>query len=157
MWPRRPASWIVVCGPGSSTWIMSTGGPDMAPKFAERRGYAPSDSPAALGRAPAQPGRASGSGKTSSSDHRLEMSRRHARRDVVVLAAVDRTKADAVAGLQQDRLGGLRIVQAHGCAAEQPESAGALHRIDAALDAADRHAPRRDLHPGAVQARDREA
>src|SRR5262249_4070576 len=51
----------------SSKLIGLAGGPEMAPKFAERRGYAPSDSPAALERAAAEPWRASGSARNVSS------------------------------------------------------------------------------------------
>src|SRR5207249_5123983 len=51
----------------------------------------------------------------------------------------------------------LRIVVAERRAAEHPEAAGALDRVDTALRAADANAPRRRLRARRFQARDRQA
>src|SRR5437867_8517052 len=92
-----------------------------------------------------------------SSDHRRKAAGRHTRSDIVELAALDPTKANAITGLQQNGLSSLGIVEPHRRASEQPEAAGTVHGVDAALDAADGHATRGDLHPRCVQARDRQA
>src|SRR5881409_2850936 len=144
MWPGRPASCTVVCGPGSSTRIICNWGPRHGPQTPNAR-TRPGVAVSRLGIAPA-----------GSWDHRPEASRRHARRDVVELAALDATKAHAIAGLEQDRLCGVRIVETHGRASEQPEPAGTLDRIDAALDATDGHAAGGHLDPRRVQPRDRQ-
>ena len=71
-------------------------------------------------------------------------------------AGIDRSEADVVAGAKQDRLGRAGVVEAQRRPAEQPEAAGALHRIDGGLRPADRDAPGGSLGPGPVEPRDRQ-
>src|SRR5207249_10541527 len=75
----------------------------------------------------------------------------------VVLRAVDPAKPDPIARAQQRGLGRARIVERHWRAAEDPEAARALDRVDAALDAADADAARRGLRARRVEARDVDA
>src|SRR5437763_6560355 len=128
--------------------------------------------PPTLGRAPAEPCRASGSRRLGrrtaggfalplrpggavsrlgiapgeSSDHRRKATGGDACGDVVELRALDTPKADAITGLQQNRLRRAGIVETHGRASEQPEAAGTVHAVDAALDAADGHGAAGHLH-----------
>ena len=76
--------------------------------------------------------------------------------DRVELGGVDRPEADVVAGTKQDRRGRAGIVEAQRGPAQQPEAAGALHRVDGGLRPADRDAPGGRLGPGPVEPRDRQ-
>src|SRR5437867_12361944 len=112
MWPGRPASCTVVCGPGSRTRIICNWGPRHGPQTPNSR-TRPGVAVSRLGIAPPE-----------SSDHRRKAAGRHTRSDIVELAALDPTKANAITGPQQDRLTSLGIVEPHRRASEQPEAAG---------------------------------
>src|SRR2546428_6218938 len=78
----------------------------------------------------------------------------HPSGDAVILAAVDRAEAHAVPWTQEDRLRCFRIIEPERRAPEHPETAGALDRVDAALDPADADPSRRNPHARRVETRD---
>ncbi len=74
--------------------------------------------------------------------------------DLIVLRPVDPTEAHVIARAEKDRVGGPGIVELQRCASEHPVAAGALDRVDAALDAADPDAARRHFRARRLEPRD---